>query len=246
VSDAVGAKRLVNQDTWTELRALTPARIALGRVGASLPTTEVLSLGLAHSRACDAVQRKLDIQQLRRDAAVLGQPVIEVASRAADRTQYLVRPDLGRLLRPEQVGRLSVVRESDLAFVLSDGLSATAVQRHAIPVLLDLWPRVQRLTKAPLVIASQARVALSDEIGELLRARLAVNLIGERPGLSAPDSLGIYLTYGPRRGNTDEKRNCISNIRPGGLSYCDAADMLEKLIRDVLGAKRSGVALQAR
>jgi ethanolamine ammonia-lyase small subunit len=236
-------------DCWAALRALTPARLALGRAGASLPTGEVLRFGWDHAQARDAVQRPLDIESLQRDIAALGLATVQVASRAPDRVTYLMRPDLGRRLDEKYASTLeqSPGRGCDLALVVADGLSSFAVQRHAPAVLEQIVrsvPKDWRL--APVVIATQARVALGDDIGERLGSALVAVLIGERPGLSSPDSLGIYLTWQPRIGRSDAERNCISNIRPEGLSYQQAARKLVWLCREARQMKLSGVGLKDR
>ena len=231
-----------------ELAALTTARIALGRSGVSLPTREVLGFGLAHARARDAVHATLDVAALRAGLEAEGRDVLTVHSCAADRAAYLARPDWGRRLDPSSqahLASLSTQSRVDLVFVLSDGLSATALQAHALPLLRDLWPRLAHLRIAPCVIATQARVALSDEVGERLRASVAVSLIGERPGLSSPDSLGIYLTAQPRVGRTDAERHCISNIHAAGLRYEDAAVSLCALIDSALSSGLSGLAIRS-
>jgi ethanolamine ammonia-lyase small subunit len=176
----------------------------------------------------------------------LGLGTITLHSRADNRDRFLVRPDLGRRIRPEDLSYLPRGTRPDIVFVVSDGLSSAAVQNHALPLLEAVLPAIAGLAKAPIVIARQARVALSDEVGECLGARLAICLIGERPGLSSPDSLGIYITYGPSVRNTDEARNCISNVRPGGLTFADAADLLVRLIRLSLAHGSTGIALQAK
>ncbi len=235
----------VLSDPWTDLRRHTAARIALGRTGSSLPTREVLAFGLAHAQARDAVHLPLDVPALRAQLEAAQWPVIIVASQAADRTAYLARPDQGRCLHADDAIALDAQRvEADLVFVISDGLSSTAVQRHAAPLLDALKPLLDGLTIAPLVIATQARVALADDVGERLGARLAVSLIGERPGLSSPDSLGAYITFAPRRGTLDAARNCISNIRPEGLAIDAAARLIAAHIRAALQAQVSGVALR--
>lgn len=235
-------------DPWRELRAWTRARIALGRSGASLPTAGLLEFGLAHARARDAVQARAQFDALREHLLAAGRAVIEVHSAASDREQYLKRPDLGRRLDAHSAARLDAVESAarpEAVFVVADGLSAEAVQRNALPLLLAVFARLGRGGEAaPVVLARQARVALGDEIGERLRARQVVVLIGERPGLSAHDSLGIYLTHEPRIGRTDAERNCISNVRPEGLAYEAAAARLLSLMA---GARRlgcSGVALK--
>lgn len=233
-------------DPWTELRRLTPARIALGRSGASLPTREVLAFGVAHAQARDAVHAVLDVAALETALLPLGLPAMQVQSAAATRAQYLARPDWGRRLDADSRAELVLQSRSEgpaLLVVIGDGLSALAAQRHAAPLLMALLPLLQDLDIGPLLIAAQARVALADEIGELLGAKLVVCLIGERPGLSSPDSLGVYVTAAPRVGRTDAERNCVSNIRPEGLGYAEAAAQIAGLIRAALAAGISGVAL---
>lgn len=233
-------------DPWNELRHLTPARIALGRSGASLPTREVLAFGVAHAQARDAVHAALDVTALEAALTPLGLPTMPVQSAAPSRALYLARPDWGRRLDPDARAELALQARSEgpaLLFVIGDGLSALAAQRHAAPLLAALLPRLDGLSVGPLLIATQARVALADEIGELLGAKLAVCLIGERPGLSSPDSLGAYVTAAPRVGRTDAERNCVSNIRPEGLDPAEAAAQLDGLIRAALAAGISGVSL---
>jgi ethanolamine ammonia-lyase small subunit len=235
----------VPPDPWLELRERTAARIALGRTGGSLPTREVLAFDLAHARARDAVHAALDADKLAAGLGDLGWTVLRVRSRAENRAAYLARPDWGRRLDADSAALLTAQAPSaDVVFVLSDGLSAEAVKRHAPPLLAALKPSLDGLRLAPLLIATQARVALADEAGELLSARLAVSLIGERPGLSAADSLGAYLTYGPRMGRSDAERNCISNIRPAGLGYEAAAAQMAAQMRAALAQQLSGVALK--
>jgi ethanolamine ammonia-lyase small subunit len=235
-------------DPWAPLRALTPARIALGRAGASLPTRAHLEFQLAHARARDAVHDALDLAALARDMEVAGLSALAVRSAASDRVTYLQRPDLGRRLDPASRARLgnSAWPGIDAVFVVGDGLAAGAARRHAVPVLAALVPRLRdagwRL--GPIVVAEQARVALADEIGEVLGAPLAVILLGERPGLSAPESLGAYLTWAPHPGRTDAERNCVSNIRPEGLGYDLAADRLLYLMTEASRRRLSGVALK--
>lgn len=237
---------VAHAELWRTLRTLTPARIALARSGCALTTAEVLRFGLAHARARDAVQVALDVAQLQRDLGAAGFDSVCVHGAARDRLQYLLRPDLGRRLG---AGGREVLQAAaaavDVCLVLADGLSAGAVQRHALPVVDAFRALAQaRWTLAPVVIATQGRVALGDEIGDCLQARLVAVLIGERPGLSAPDSLGIYLTHGPRRGRTDAERNCISNVRPEGLSYTEAARRMAWLVQEALRRQLTGVALK--
>lgn len=231
----------VKADPWSELRRLTPARIALGRAGASLPTREVLGFGLAHARARDAVHQALDVQRLLKDLKSAGFGAACVHSAAPDRPVYLTRPDLGRRLSVETGLR----GNAEIVVAIEDGLSAIAVQRHAVPLLRELQSlNAERWKGIPVVVALQGRVALGDEIGERMKAKLVVVLIGERPGLSSPDSLGIYLTYAPRVGQTDAERNCISNVRPEGLGYEEAARRLEWLASAALARAITGIALK--
>ncbi len=243
---------LVTTDPWREWRAATPARLALGRAGAGLPTDESLRFGWTHAMARDAVHAALDAGALGASLQAQGWHVERVHSRAPDRTTYLRRPDLGRQLNPADAARLRQWRADaahppgcDLCIVIGDGLSSLAAERHAAPLLAALQPRLPASTRfSPVVIASQARVALADEAGEAFGATLVVMLIGERPGLSSPDSLGIYLTHTPRRGRSDAERNCISNVRPAGLSYDAAAFKLAWLVRAALRLGQTGIALK--
>ncbi len=226
----------------TRLRALTQARIMLARTGQSLATAALLDFELAHARARDAVHAPFDTPAVR--AALPGRDVVEVRSRASDRATYLQRPDLGRLL---DAGDRDALRPAgaELAIVIGDGLSATAVQRHAAPLALALIERLPGWSVAPIVLAHHARVALGDEIGAALDVDLAVVLIGERPGLSAPDSLGAYITWAPRPGRRDSERNCVSNIRPPhGLGYIAAADRIAWLLHRARAGRSSGVTLK--
>lgn len=227
-------------DPWAALRRHTPARIALGRAGASLPTREVLGFGLAHARARDAVHEALDVPSLVEQLKRNGFVPQRAKSQAPDRATYLARPDLGRRLALD----CELSGEAEVVVAIEDGLSAVAVQRHAVPLLAELVQVRRAWNAAAVVVATQGRVALGDEIGERLNAKLAVVLIGERPGLSAPDSLGAYLTYAPRRGRTDAERNCVSNIRPEGLTYRDAAERIDWLARQALERRTSGVSLK--
>lgn len=239
--------RLVPPDPWNALRARTPARIAIGRSGASLPTREVLAFSLAHAQARDAVHTPFDADGVAEAIEVLGFQTLHVDSAAGDRATYLRRPDLGRRLADASRIALAAARAPcDLAVVIADGLSSTAVHAHAAPLLAALLPltKAEGWSLAPVVVASQARVALGDEVGELLGARLVLLLVGERPGLSSPDSLGAYLTFQPRIGRTDAERNCVSNIRAEGLSYDAAAPKLAWLMREALRLSLTGVALK--
>jgi ethanolamine ammonia-lyase small subunit len=230
-------------DPWAALRRHTPARIALGRAGPALPTSEVLDFGLAHARARDAVHCELDADRLERELKAAGYAPTRVHSKAPDEATYLTRPDLGRRLDEGSASRLKGTAEVVVA--VEDGLSAIAVQNHAVPLLAALGRlSAERWTRAAVVIALRGRVALGDEIGERLKARLVVVMIGERPGLSSPDSLGIYLTYAPRVGRTDAERNCISNIHGRGLGYDEAARKLDWLVSAALARGVSGIALK--
>jgi ethanolamine ammonia-lyase small subunit len=235
-------------ETWARLRRLTAARIGLARSGASLATGPLLELRLAHARARDAVHAPLDEEHLRADLAALGLPVLMVASAVRDRQQYLMRPDLGRQLAPDSEAALDDHAGSghDVALIVTDGLSARAVERHACPLLAALLPqlRADGWHIAPLTLVRQGRVAIGDAVAQLLRARMAVILIGERPGLSAPDSMGAYLTWQPRPRTTDANRNCISNIRPEGIDPAVAAVKVMHLMRAMRARELSGVALK--
>ena len=241
---------LASPDPWRQLRALTPARIALGRAGASLPTHAHLDFQLAHARARDAVHDALDVQAVGDALTQAGLQWLAVHSAAGQRDRYLQRPDLGRRLdqasRELLERRFGAAPATDAVFVLADGLSARAVQRHAVALLGHIVPRLlaEEWSLAPVVVAEQGRVALGDEIGLHLRARLVVVLIGERPGLSSPDSLGAYLTWHPRPGRTDADRNCVSNIRPEGLTYERAAGKLCYLMIEARRRRLSGVGLK--
>jgi ethanolamine ammonia-lyase small subunit len=233
-------------DSWSALAGLTAARIALGRVGASLPTEAVLRFDVAHALARDAVHTPLDLAALAaRWQAMQGEAAVIVHSRAGDRHSYLQRPDLGRQLDEDSATRLAALAgEADLVIVVADGLSATGVAAHVLDLLNELLPRLRGLRRAPLVLAGQGRVALGDEIGARLKARLVLVLLGERPGLSSPDSLGAYLTFAPRPGRLDAERNCVSNIRPAGLSLPLAAARLAWLIDAALTRRLTGVGLK--
>lgn len=231
------------QEAWAALRQLTPARIGLGRAGDALTTRDQLELRLAHARARDAVHAALDVPALR-SALADGGPVLTAASAAGDRARYLQRPDLGRTLAGGMTEQLPAVG-GDLAFVLADGLSPVAVQAHAPALVQAITARLPGWQLAPVVIATQARVALGDEIGAALGVRFVAVLIGERPGLSAADSLGIYLTHAPRPGRMDSERNCISNVRPPvGLSYEQAADTFVALLHRADHLGLTGVGLK--
>ncbi len=231
-----------------DLRKLTPARVALGRAGASLPTRALLDFTLDHARARDAVHATFDARGLIASLGTLACESVAVASRVADRRDYLKRPDLGRRLDHVSLDRLTARQNGpcDVVIVIGDGLSPTAVHAHAIELLRRLLSGLAEdgISVGCIVVATGARVALGDEIGALLKARFVVMLIGERPGLSAPDSLGAYLTFAPEIGRTDAERNCISNIHREGLTYDEAAHKIGWLVREGLRRQVTGVALK--
>ena len=235
----------VSSGIWPALRTYTPARIGLPRAGASLATGALLDLRLAHARARDAVIEPLDTASLLADLAPLGLSALAVASWADDRERYLMRPDLGRRLTPEAAAVLARrAGNFEVAFVIADGLSAGAVQAHAAPVLAAVLPRLAGWRIAPLVVVRHGRVAVGDQVAAALGAQSVVILIGERPGLSAPDSMGAYLTWQPGPNTTDAERNCISNIRPDGIGYADAAAKLAHLLNAMRTLRLSGVRLK--
>jgi len=230
------------------LRHLTAARIGLGRAGASLATAPLMAFRLAHARARDAVHAALDVPALLAGLPPgLPQPVLVVDSQATDRRAYLMRPDLGRLLDPAAAAVLAPhAGACDLAVVLGDGLSAQAVQRHAGPLLAVLLPalRARGWALAPPVVVRGARVKVADAVAQALGAAAVLMLVGERPGLSAPDSLGAYLTWAPGPATTDADRNCVSNIRPEGLPIADAAFRIDHLLGQMRQLRRSGVSVK--
>ncbi|GFM67469.1 ethanolamine ammonia-lyase light chain [Pseudomonas cichorii] len=236
---------------WLELRRLTPARIALGRTGTSLPTSAQLDFQFAHAQARDAVHLPFDHAGLSAQLAEKGRETLLLHSAAADRHSYLQRPDLGRRLNDDSAKQLKDYAAAhpggvDLAIVVADGLSSLAVHRHTVPFLtrLEEQAAAEGWTLSPVILVEQGRVAIADEIGELLGAKMVVILIGERPGLSSPDSLGLYFTYAPKVGLNDAHRNCISNVRLEGLSYAMAAHRLLYLMREACRRQVSGVNLK--
>jgi ethanolamine ammonia-lyase small subunit len=236
-----------DDELWVGLRRLTAARIGLARAGAGLATGPLLDFRLAHARARDAVIEALDETQLVRDFRVLGAPILSISSAASDRQTYLMRPDLGRRLDAQYRATLEGYRgDYDAVFVVADGLSAQAVTAHAKPLLAATLPilRAEGWRLGPLVIVCHGRVAIGDTIAGILGAKCVAVLIGERPGLSAPDSLGAYLTWQPHAGTTDANRNCISNIRPEGIDYESAGQKLVHLLRAMRGRGLSGIALK--
>lgn len=260
---AINSHALVTENSWQKLKQFTSARIALGRAGNSIPTNEQLSFQLDHARAIDAVHKALDVQQL---VAQLSQSKVlretikalptVVSSKATDRMTYLQRPDFGRQLN-ETSWQLLVDNRAennkpyDLAIVIADGLSSTAIQRHALPVIEKVVEKLAMVEKhiwsiAPLTVITQGRVASGDDVGECLKAKITMILIGERPGLTSPDSMGIYITWNPKRGTKDSSRNCISNIRPEGLGYDEASDKALYLLSESFKLHTSGITLKDR
>jgi ethanolamine ammonia-lyase small subunit len=233
--------------TALRLRALTPARVGLSRTGVSQQTRDQLAFQQAHALARDAVHARMETAALAEGLRkISGGEVVRLHSMAADRPTYLQRPDLGRQL--DERSRTALIGASsdafDLAIVVADGLSALAVERHAAALLRELRPRLEEWRLAPLCVVEQGRVAIGDEIGAILNAQLCIVLIGERPGLSAPDSLGAYVTWAPRMGRTDAERNCVSNIRAEGLSYAQAAALLFFYLTEARRRMLTGVALE--
>lgn len=241
-------KTIVQSDPWAELKTYTAARIALGRTGTAEPLQAMLQFRQAHANARDAVYAILDLQRLLQELRSLQLAAFVLHTQAAGRSEYLQYPDRGRRLLATAADELRSFNSTgyDICLVLADGLSATAINNHAIPVLKLLLPLFEKagLSLAPVCVVQEGRVAIGDECGSLLRARLVAVLIGERPGLSSPDSLGVYLTYRPVPGLTDESRNCISNIRPEGLNYAAAAEKICFLISESLRLQLSGVGLK--
>jgi len=237
------------RDPWLALSRLTAARIALGRAGGSVRTDTLLDFRLAHARAKDAVELPFDAHALGEHLAERGIETFAIDTQAVDRRSFLLRPDLGRALQAESRARLDAARalwgERDLCVVVSDGLSALAAERQVVPFLTAFLPLLSAsVTRYPIFVAPFARVKLADEVGELLGARFSLILLGERPGLSSPDSLGAYLTYQPSFARTDADRNCVSNIRAEGLPCAEAARNVAELLRESARLSASGVALK--
>lgn len=261
LSEKTSSKNGVTENPWHLLREFTAARISLGRSGVSIPTSEMLAFQLAHAQARDAVHTPLDFDDLQQQLSELTKQFpklitskpITLHSQAVDRTDYLQRPDLGRSLDQQSVKKLQKTASTynyNLAIIVADGLSATAIYQNALPFIEALLETLQQdeqpWTLAPITLVEQGRVAISDEIGELLNADLVLMLIGERPGLSSPDSMGLYLTWAPRVGLNDSSRNCISNVRPQGLIYSAAVQKAIYLLRESRRLKLSGVNLKDR
>ena len=236
------SEELEKYDPWQKLKQFTNARIALGNVGSGMPLKEVLALKLAHAKAKDAIFTELDLAYFRLKCSELGIELSEFKSQVADRDEYLKRPDLGKKLADTSITQRS--SKAQIVFVVTDGLSASAVNKNAMPLLELLIPSIQEKYSVALTLVSQGRVAIGDPIAELFDADFVAVLIGERPGLSSPESMGIYTTYQPRMGFTDEKRNCISNIHDKGLQLTEASKILHYLIQESFRLKLSGVGLK--
>ena len=269
------SEEIVHQDAWQKLRQFTDARIGLGRVGTSIPTAELMRFQLSHAQAMDAVHVPLDVNQLAEEFAQCELlkpylPLYKLHSKAKDRIEYLQRPDLGRQLDDASMSALkpaSDTRPYDLVFVIADGLSSYAISHHALPFLQKLIHRLHqdsdlqgeqedaakgRLKSvpqwhiAPICVVQQGRVAVGDDVCETLNAKQVVLLVGERPGLSSPDSMGLYMTWNAKRGIEDSLRNCISNIRPQGLQYDAAVHKSHYLLSESKRRSLSGVNLKDR
>ncbi len=244
----IDKRKIIHYDAWSSLRSFTAARIALGRTGISVPLSESLQFKMAHAHARDAVYSVLDEESLINALEETKQSYFVLHSTATNRNEYLQRPDLGRRLDDESVQLLQNFNSKgfDAVIIIADGLSATGINTHAIPVFKLLTEKLAaaNISVSPVCIVQQGRVAIADETGELLKAKLSLILIGERPGLSSPDSMGAYLTYDPKVGLTDESRNCISNIRPEGLNYTLAAETIFYLINESRRLKISGIKLK--
>lgn len=245
---SVPVNQMVERDPWEALKAFTDARIALGRTGCSVLTDDYLKFSLAHARARDAIQMPFRRDMLEKQLERMGLKTLEVESAAVDRETFITRPDLGRRLSEESKRKLQEMNDpgSDVLLVIGDGLSSKAVHEQAVPLIRQFLPYMKELglSLGPVVLAAQSRVALGDDIAEQLHCRLVAILIGERPGLSSPDSLGVYMTWHPRRGRLESERNCISNIRPEGLSYEKAAFKLAWLVEAAFDIQKSGTALK--
>jgi ethanolamine ammonia-lyase small subunit len=244
----VDCKNIIERDCWGELKSFTDARIALGRTGYSMPTDEYLKFSLAHARARDTIHTPFDRDKVKGKLENMGLDTICVESSAPDRSVFLTRPDLGRRLSDKSREKLKKMDYpgADVLLVIGDGLSSKAVHKQAVPLIQHLLPYLGELNLSvgPVVLAEQSRVALADDIAEQMHCKLVASLIGERPGLSSPDSLGVYMTYKPYWGRLESERNCISNIRPAGLSYQKAAFKLAWLIEAAFDMKKSGTALK--
>ncbi|WP_207536028.1 ethanolamine ammonia-lyase subunit EutC [Desertivirga arenae] len=240
--------RFVKNDLYSDLKQFTQARIAVGRAGCSMPLNELLEFKMSHAHARDAVYSELDLQLISNELKVIDMEHYILKSKAINRSSYLSRPDWGRNLSDESFQSLKIYPRKgyDVSLVLADGLSASAINQHALPLLHELVPQLGEMgyTLAPLILVQNGRVAIADQIASLLQASLSIIFIGERPGLTCPDSMGAYLTYDPKPGLTDESRNCISNISVQGLDYITAAERILYLVNESMSRKLSGVLLK--
>ena len=253
----INEQDIVHKDEWEKLRQFTDARIGLGRVGTSIPTAELLRFQLSHAQAIDAVHVPLNVNELsgqleKSEVLKAYLPLLNLHSKANDRIEYLQRPDLGRQLDDQSIAQLQAMADKpyDLVFVIADGLSSYAISHHAQPFLEKFISRLKeddkKLNIAPLCVVQQGRVAVGDDVCEALNAKQVILLIGERPGLSSPDSMGLYLTWNAKRGTEDSLRNCISNIRPEGLKYDAAVHKGHYLLQESQRRQLSGVNLKDR
>lgn len=244
----VRTENLQETDCWEALRQFTDARIALGRTGCSVLTKDNLEFRLAHARARDSIHMPFESRRVAEELHKLNLQTIEVESSAPDRATFITRPDLGRRLSTQSRARLKSMHYPgcDVLLVIADGLSSKAVHKQAVPLTAALLPYLKalKLSLGPIVLAHQSRVALGDDIAGIMNAGLVAILIGERPGLSSPDSLSVYMTYKPYFGRLESERNCISNIRPEGLNYGPAAFKLAWLIDNAFQRRKSGTALK--
>lgn len=244
----VKAENIRENDCWEKLKSYTDARIAMGRTGCSILTDDYLKFSLAHAKARDSIKMPFDRDRIGKELHAMGLDTINVESSAANRELYLCRPDFGRRLSEKSKSMLDELNYpgADVLLVIGDGLSSKAVHKQAVPFIRQFLPYMAELgmTVGPVVLAKESRVALGDDIAERMHCRLVAILIGERPGLSSPDSLGVYMTYKPYWGRMESERNCISNIRPEGLSYGKAAFKLAWLIENAYNMKKSGTALK--
>jgi ethanolamine ammonia-lyase small subunit len=233
-------------DNWEILKKFTNARINLGLAGNSLPTNNVLALRMSHALAKDALYTELDVTKLEEEIEKISLHSLVVQSQISSKNEYLINPNKGRIL--DDVSAENLIncskKSDDVCIIIADGLSAEAVNSQAMNLIQDLIPKLQFITIAPIIIAKYSRVAISDEIGELMNSKIALILIGERPGLSSPTSMSAYITFDPKKGNTDEKRNCVSNIQQHGLPIEFAATKIAYLINEMLKRKLSGVDLK--
>lgn len=244
----VKAENIRENDCWEKLKSYTDARIALGRTGCSILTNDYLAFSLAHAKARDSIKMPFDRDRIGKELRAMGLETINVESSAVNREIYLCRPDFGRRLSERSKLSLDELnyQGADVLLVIGDGLSSKAVHKQAVPFIRQFLPYMEELgmTVGPVVLAKESRVALGDDIAERMHCGLVATLIGERPGLSSPDSLGVYMTYKPYCGRMESERNCISNIRPEGLSYGKAAFKLAWLIENAYNMKKSGTALK--